>query len=75
MTILRTEAPRNHFVSVRYGDGFHAFKLVRGTTLGELAERVDGLDTLHDGAPLTIEILVERPRSKAASTTPIIISH
>ncbi len=76
MSHLRTEAPQNHHVSVTYGDGFHAFKLTRGTTLGELAVRVGGLNTLHDGAPLTIEIVVERPLSKAAPThTGSIISH
>lgn len=59
MSNLRIEAPRNHHVSVRYGDGFHSFRLARGATLGELAVRIGGLDGLHDGAPLTIEIAVE----------------
>lgn len=76
MSHLRTEAPRNHHVSVTYGDGFHAFRLARGATLGELAVRVGSLDALHGSAPLTIEIVVERTRSEAA-TTPAgsIISH
>jgi hypothetical protein len=63
MLSLRTEAPQDHHVSVKYGDGFHSFRLARGTTLGDLAARVGGLDTLHESAPLSIEIILEGQHS------------
>jgi hypothetical protein len=62
------EAPMPHIqpapstqqhVSVMYGDGLHSFWLQRDATLAELAVHVGALDALHEGAPLTIDIMIE----------------
>jgi hypothetical protein len=58
-----------HHVSITYGDGAHSFWLARGTTLGELALHVSGLDTLHNSQPLTIDIVVESARRPASAAT------
>lgn len=56
---LRSEAPQSSRVCIKYGDGVHSFRLAQGTTLGELAVRVESLAALHDGAPVTIDVVLE----------------
>ncbi len=67
MSNQHTEMPRDHRVSIKYDDGAHSFRLAPGTTLGELAIRIGGLDGLHDrGAPL-IEVLLDTHNPSEAS--------
>ncbi len=75
MPTSRTEAPQNHRVSIMYGDGAHSFWLAPGTTLGELAVHVSGLDTLHANTPLAINVVVETPRRPMPTIQPVPTSH
>ncbi len=57
-------------VSVMYGDGVHSFWLERDATLAELAVHVGALDALHEGAPLTIDIMFE-PSPRRFQSAPL----
>lgn len=59
MSHQHTEMPQDHRVSIKYDDGAHSFRLAPGTTLGELAVRIGGLDRLHDRGALMIEIVLD----------------
>lgn len=70
--MTNTQPAQDHLVSITYGDGTHLFRLARGATLGDLAGHVSGLDALHVGAPLTIDVIVETQRTFAP---PALKSH
>lgn len=75
MANSHTEVHRPHHVCIKYGDGAHFFLLAQGTTLGELAQRVDGLDMLHNGAPLTIEVIVDQAPVRATPSATSRVTH
>ena len=43
-------------VEVQFSDGTYSFLLQAGATLVELADRVDDLAAMHDGAPIAIHV-------------------
>lgn len=71
MSNQHTEVPQDHRVSIKYDDGAHSFRLAPGTTLGELAVRIGGLDRLHDRGALLIEII---PDAHDLSETSAIVA-
>lgn len=50
-------------VTVEFRDGWHSFPLSSGTTLTELADRIDALGAVHAGAPISIDIEFTTPRA------------
>lgn len=67
MSNQHTVVPQDHRVSIKYDDGAHSFRLAPGTTLGELAVRIGGLDGLHDRGALLIEIVLNTHNLSEAS--------
>jgi hypothetical protein len=43
-------------VTALFNDGAHSFPLPQGATLAELADRIEALTAMHDGAPISIHI-------------------
>ena len=58
-----TRISRPSHVTVKFGDGWHSFPLSDGTTLTELADRIDALGAVHAGAPISIDIEFTTPRA------------
>ncbi len=48
-------------VTAVFRDGAQSFLLWEGSTLAELADRIDGLGTRHDGAPIAIHVQFDAP--------------
>ena len=72
-TYANNRAPPH--VTAHFNDGAHTFLLPQGATLAELADRIDELAALHEGAPISIHVDFDipglRPMKEAASWTPI----
>ena len=55
-----TGSPRP-YVKALFKDGADSFVLPAGSTLEELADRIDGLGARHVGAPVAIQVQFEQP--------------
>jgi hypothetical protein len=51
------------YVMALFKDGADSFSLPLGSTLEELADRIDGLGERHAGAPVAIQVQFDRPAS------------
>ena len=60
--IHETGSPRP-CVKALFKDGADSFVLPAGSTLEELADRIDGLGARHAGAPVAIQVQFELPVS------------
>lgn len=56
-------------VQVQFSDGTHSFLLPAGATLVELADRVDDLAAMHDGAPIAINVDFDLPPARRSAKT------
>jgi hypothetical protein len=56
MFYSHTHQSRPSQATIKFGDGADSFPVAAGTTLTELASRVDALSEKHDGAPVSIDI-------------------
>ncbi len=53
---LATHTQQPPHVMALFNDGAESFSLSKGTTLAELAEFIDELQSRHDGAPVAVNV-------------------
>ena len=57
-------------VRALFSDGTHTFLLPKGSTLAELADRIEDLATFHEGSPIAIHVDFDTPHLPAMNAMP-----
>ena len=68
MISLHAGPMRPPYVLVEFGDGAHTFLLPQGATLAELADRIEELTVLHEGALIAVHIGFDKPNVRLVAT-------
>ena len=63
-------SPAPSHVRAVFSDGTHTFLLPKGSTLAELADRIEDLATFHEGSPIAIHVDFDTPRLAAMNGLP-----
>lgn len=70
MQSAATRSPAPSHVTALFNDGSHTFLMPKGSTLGELAERIRELSSFYEGDPIAIHVDFETPRLRTLKLKP-----
>ncbi len=71
MFSLATHTQQPPHVMALFNDGAESFSLSKGTTMAQLAEFIDELQSRHDGAPVAVNVQFVPPGPPTMTRTPV----